>query len=153
MESEFGITIETICLYRGTIEVSGEAFPNGAPQGLLNSGGEDGDGIRNGPPGGPDYYVHTLQSVFEPVQAVSLDLAGHTNNAPYMRQTGRFGIASCEREHSDRAIRNAAAQLEKLRTGSDGKTLVIGTGEFMYASIISRRREVRFTRWIEPTTR
>ncbi|PWV94395.1 RNA binding Pelota-like protein [Paenibacillus cellulosilyticus] len=139
LESEFGITIETICLYRGTIEVSGEAFPNGAPQGLLNSSAADSDEIGNDRTGRPEYRVHTLESVFEPVEAVSLDLAGSSNAAPYMKQTGRFGIAAEERGHAEAAIQRAAAQLEKLRTdsgggggGGGGKTLVIGTGEFMY---------------------
>lgn len=39
MEQEFGIAIETICLYRGTIEVEGAAFPDGAPQGLVQAFG------------------------------------------------------------------------------------------------------------------
>jgi len=127
LEDEFGISIETITLYRGTIEVSGVAFPNGAPQGLLNNG-------ENGTPshGEPECRIHMLQSVFEPVGAVSLDLAGRANHAPYMRQTGRFGIATEDRKLADEAIQNAASQLEALRSGSGGKTLVIGTGEFMY---------------------
>lgn len=129
LEREFGITIETITLYRGTIEVSGEAFPNGAPQGLLNSVEADGTTVAVKR---LEHRVHTLQSVFQPVEAVSLDLAGNANHAPYMRQTGRFGIAAEERRSADEAIRSAAAQLEALRAESGGNTLVIGTGEFMY---------------------
>lgn len=134
LADEFGITIETICLYRGTIEVSGVAFPNGAPQGLLNSGEKVDEEQTKAAIVKPEYRVHMLQSIFKPIQAVSLDLAGRTNDAPYMRQTGRFGVAAEDREWADAAIRSAAAQLESLRTGSGvgGKTLVIGTGEFMF---------------------
>lgn len=129
LEREFGISIETITLYRGTIEVSGVAFPNGAPQGLLNSGENTEETL---PVSVPECRVHVLQSVFEPVEAVSLDLGGRSNDAPYMKQTGRFGIAAEERKRADEAIQNAASQLEALRIGRGGKTLVIGTGEFMY---------------------
>ncbi|GFN31541.1 phosphoribosyltransferase [Paenibacillus curdlanolyticus] len=124
LERELDVTIETICLYRGTIEVEGAAFPDGKlpekpHQNQCRSNTK------------PAVRLHWLDGLFELSSAVSVDSAGRTNRAPYMRQSGRFGIEGAEREALDEAVRQAAEQLRPLRR-KGGRTLVVGTGEFMY---------------------
>jgi len=124
MEREYGISIETICLYRGTIELEGVAFPDGtAPE--RNQTGDRSAAAA------PTVRWHRLEGLFEPVFAVSADSDGRTDTAPYMRHTGRFGIEGADRDAADEAIRRAADRLRPLRRDR-GRTLVVGTGEFMY---------------------
>ncbi|MWC27822.1 phosphoribosyltransferase [Paenibacillus sp. MMS18-CY102] len=159
MEQEFGISIETICLYRGTIEVEGAAFPDGAPQGLVQVF-EGGEALADGAAGSvarkpliePFVQMHQLNGIFEEVLTVSADLANQRNDTPYIRETGRFGISASDRVKSEPAILAAAERLRAIRQqrveasgaqlgsaaesvgeqATSGKTLVVGTGEFMY---------------------
>ncbi|MFF2450420.1 phosphoribosyltransferase family protein [Neobacillus sp. NPDC058068] len=52
------------------------------------------------------------------------------NNAAYIKETGRFGLRSHENIALDDKVSAAASILKQNRTG--GKTLCLGTGEFMY---------------------
>ncbi|KLT17468.1 hypothetical protein AA980_15315 [Neobacillus vireti] len=52
------------------------------------------------------------------------------NKAAYIKETGRFGLRSHENIALDDKVSAAAFVLKQSRTG--GKTLCLGTGEFMY---------------------
>jgi orotate phosphoribosyltransferase len=57
-------------------------------------------------------------------------LAAAGDEVPYLLNTGRFGLTAEESLLLDQEVDRAAAYLEQHRTG--GKTLCMGTGEFMY---------------------
>jgi hypothetical protein len=53
-----------------------------------------------------------------------------SNQVPYIKETGRFGLKSKENETLKQRISKAAAFLKEKKEGE--KTLYLGTGEFMY---------------------
>lgn len=68
----------------------------------------------------------SLSSFFKQTALSSLTLQG----IPFIQATGRFGISSADNSALQQQIAEAASFLKQKRTG--GKTLCLGTGEFMY---------------------
>ncbi|MGX6442471.1 phosphoribosyltransferase family protein [Neobacillus sp. K501] len=68
----------------------------------------------------------SLSSFFKQTALSSLTLQG----IPFIQATGRFGISSADNSAIQQQIAEAASFLKQKRTG--GKTLCLGTGEFMY---------------------
>lgn len=110
LEKELGITIHTVSLVKGTVEVEGEADVLGTEfEGPINT--------------------DTSQRVtFLPIQNPSLITFGE--NSPYTRFTGRFGLTAKVNQEANEWFIEAGKLLAKMRNGS--KTLVLGTGEYMY---------------------
>ena len=63
-------------------------------------------------------------------RVTSTNVNGTKNQSPYLLTTGRFGLSIEKEEEFAHRTQLIAKHLEKYRKG--GKTLVIGTGEFMY---------------------
>jgi len=118
LEAELGISIRTLALVKGEIEVQGLPILEGT--GVKTVLNRDAAQIET-------LYVDDL---FEPVFVSSLDTDGNVNGAPYLQCTGRFGIDSAANRDTDSRITQAAERLRAKRTG--GKTICLGTGEFMY---------------------
>ncbi|NGZ74866.1 phosphoribosyltransferase family protein [Saccharibacillus alkalitolerans] len=119
LEAELGITIETLSLIEGVIEVEGgpvERLPQPAPD-RRESGGQQ-------------LIRHDLAPFFTHLAAVSADSAGRTSDCPYLEWTGRFGMHEADNARLDRQVLEASAYLAARRTGT--RTLCMGTGEFMY---------------------
>lgn len=69
-----------------------------------------------------------VKTVLPTIAGCSIDEGQQQNNADYLQQTGRFMMAAEDYNHE--AIKQLATELKEHCT--NGKTVVIGTGEFMY---------------------
>ncbi|WP_137727238.1 phosphoribosyltransferase family protein [Lysinibacillus sp. SGAir0095] len=120
LEEELDITIHTISLIDGVVSVSGT--PSTEENGLKTE-----NTFR------PEVVYlpvcHLLSSEnFQ--QSASTSVNGIINKSSYLHATGRFGLSiEKEKEFSNR-IQAVASYVKEKRRGE--KTLVIGTGEFMY---------------------
>lgn len=74
--------------------------------------------------------VHSFfdREMFEVVR--SIEANGKVNHSAYVKGTGRFGLSSEENHSFVEPFQQIGSELKGLRKGE--KTLVIGTGEFMY---------------------
>ncbi|MDO3408524.1 phosphoribosyltransferase family protein [Saccharibacillus sp. CPCC 101409] len=119
LEAELDIAIETLALIEGEIQVEGgpvEHLPQSSADRRADGAGE--------------VLRHDLSPVFTHIAAPSVDTAGTVSNCPYLELTGRFGMYEGDNGTLDAQVRAAGAQLEAQRRG--GRTLCMGTGEFMY---------------------
>ncbi|MDF9840893.1 hypothetical protein M2105_001791 [Paenibacillus sp. PastF-1] len=119
LELELGIKITALSLLRGNIEV------NGTP--LLNA-----DAARDQQVEDAQVPVVTtyIQDGLERLNVTSADSCGEINASPYLKLSGRFGLASGDNAAIDGEVAAVAAKLRALREGD--RTLVMGAGEFMY---------------------
>ena len=120
LERELDITIHNVTLIDGVISVIGQPI-------LIE---EDTEVI---PVVHQDISYLSIQDFMEPKmfrQVTSIHSNGVENQSPYLQATGRFGLSIQEEEWFSRQFETMADQLKKHRKGK--RTLVIGTGEFMY---------------------
>jgi hypothetical protein len=107
LEEELGISIKSVSLIKGRIEVDGK--PN--------------------LPG--DLAINTNLTETNLTEFIYINqLFEHLNHSSYLKGTGRFGINQLDNVNNDQSITAAAKILIKYRSG--GNTLCLGTGEFMY---------------------
>lgn len=118
LEERLGISIETISLVKGTVEVTGGPVAEAAAFEDASSRFE------------PEIDWIYLDDAFELRAQVSENGSGERNEAPYLAGTGRFGIGRGDDAATDAAVARAAGRLSALR--GSGRTLCLGTGEFMY---------------------
>lgn len=110
LEQELGITILTVSLVKGTVSVTGQAE-------LADMKQED--------------SANSIQKVsFHNVSNPSQISLGASNHYPYTRFTGRFGLTSIENKVAVKWMEKVGRELKRLRSGE--RSLVLGTGEFMY---------------------
>jgi hypothetical protein len=119
-EAEWGIKINCYSLLKGTVSVEGEAS---LPEEWENDG-------RVLPKRQSKIQYNTCSFSDFQQKHTSIDSKGNINTAPYLRFTGRFGIRSEENERINSYCEKIGTQLRSLRKG--GKTLCLGTGEFMH---------------------
>lgn len=119
-EAELQVTIDCLSLVRGQIKVRG-AVPDLEHQG---------ESAMSKPSKEPQIYHYEAGQFFNHVPFSSLNSAGEINIKPYLAFTGRFGLQGTDNEKLDKMIAQTAALLKSKRAG--GKTLCMGTGEFMY---------------------
>ncbi|WP_322906362.1 phosphoribosyltransferase family protein [Paenibacillus campi] len=119
LEQELGITIVPLSLVKGRINVEGQAQLVHPPFG-------ENEPDRNIP------IVRTeLSGLLKLLHGYpSIDGAGVLHTAPFVRWTGRFGLAAAQNAALERGITLAANKLKTLRQGD--RTLCLGTEEFMY---------------------
>jgi hypothetical protein len=118
LEQELGITIKSLCLLQGSIEVKG--IP------LLHAGEEKDKPAAAKVP----IITSCVYDGMERLPVTSTDSMQELNKSPYLRHSGRFGLVSEENAEVDAGVHVIADQLRKLRTGE--RVLVMGVGEFMY---------------------
>ncbi|WP_178075813.1 phosphoribosyltransferase family protein [Paenibacillus oralis] len=119
-EAELKVTIDCLSLIRGQIKV------RGAAPGLEHRG----ENVMSKPSKEPQIYHHEAGRFFSHVPFSSMNSTGDVNIKPYLAFTGRFGLQGTDNEKLDEMIAQTAALLKSKRAG--GKTLCLGTGEFMY---------------------
>lgn len=113
LESDLGITIHSVSLIKGTIDVEGSVKEE-------------------------DFHEEPIYKRLQVVQQITsipvlMPSAMYMNgsvNSPYTRYTGRFGITADEQKEALQWLKNIGRMLKEYRSGS--KTLVLGSGEFMY---------------------
>ncbi|AJE54016.1 phosphoribosyltransferase [Paenibacillus jamilae] len=133
LEAELGIRITPLSLLKGKIEIQGAPILD-----HTEYAGQTGNAEHAATSTieiNKDFSVvdHCLEkdaSAFERVSHSSLSTDGYANTTPYLKYTGRFGLQSADNPALDAEITRTAERLNQLRSGQ--RTLVMGTGEFMY---------------------
>lgn len=123
---KLGIRIRTATLLAGRIEVDGNPVDTEGYYEYAQSGAA------------VETEVHTINlseyesfKQIDDVAYVSISSEGSVNQVPYSGMTGRFnGISSRDRLSIDDYAFHVGVGLKQTRSG--GKTLCLGTGEFMY---------------------
>ena len=116
LEQELGITIHAVALVDGAISVIGQPVLDESVVEVVPDSMQE------------LTYISMKELLFEPVTSTNEN--GCRNDSPYLTATGRFGHTIEEDNVFSRQLQAAASQLKEQRRGA--KTLVIGTGEFMY---------------------
>ncbi len=119
LEKELDITIDTIALIEGEIEVEGgpvERLPQPAPD------------RRNHQE--TKRLTHDISDFFTHLKVSSSDSLGKVSDCPYLEWTGRFGMYEADNAALSEQVAKASAYLAGQRLGT--RTLCMGTGEFMY---------------------
>ncbi|MEC0180056.1 phosphoribosyltransferase family protein [Paenibacillus peoriae] len=134
LEAELGITITPLSLLKGKIQLLGSPIldhveyagqtrhTEHAATSLVEDTAEA-SGII-------DHCFEKNAFSFERILHSSISTDGYANMVPYLKYTGRFGLQSADNTALNAEITRAAERLNKLRSGQ--RTLVMGTGEFMY---------------------
>lgn len=120
LEEELAITIHVVALVDGTITVTGQPSLEQESSEML-------------PGTSPEISYLSIAEFLKPEMlqyATSTDATGNPNQSAYVKATGRFGLSTNENQAFSRQLQAMAAHLTAQRKGK--KTLVIGTGEFMY---------------------
>lgn len=115
LERTLGITINVVSLLAGEVNV--------IQKGCLPAQQDDNEYFHQNQTSVKEI---SLSDYFSGTAYSSLTLKG----TPYILDTGRFGIKSTENLSLQQHITAAASFLKQKRSG--GKTLCLGTGEFMY---------------------
>ncbi|WP_407310809.1 phosphoribosyltransferase family protein [Desulfosporosinus sp. SB140] len=132
LESELGTKVHTISLIEGEIDLSN----SGNGQITCDSSWEPQiipDLPSLGLDGYPEYKMLSElndSGLPETVAVYSQDSEGSQNRTPYLKLTGRFGLATSLQQKSFHLARNIGKALKNHRRGK--RTLCLGTGEFMY---------------------
>lgn len=120
LEKELGITIHAVTLLDGTITVAGQPNLEDEVVELVS------DCVQE--------ITYMSMKEFMDVKLLehvtSTNINGSHNESPYLMSTGRFGHTIEEEKVFFRQLQEAASHLKDQRKGA--RTLVIGTGEFMY---------------------
>jgi hypothetical protein len=120
LERELGITINSVSLLKGEMKAIGEPAVRSRNEERPLEAGEA--NLR---------FIHLWDEglSFEKAGHSSITIGGESRTIPYLKGTGRFGLQKGA-DGSERELEDAAACLAECRKGN--KTLVLGTGEFMY---------------------
>lgn len=119
LEKELSVSIDTLALIEGEIEVEGgpvDRLPQPAPDRRSH--------------GGMKLLQHDLSDFFTHLEVSSSDSSGTVSDSPYLEWTGRFGMYEADNAALSEQVAKASAYLADQRVGT--RTLCMGTGEFMY---------------------
>ncbi len=113
LEEELEIVVQVVSLVEGVCRVEGtpELAKELKEERIVHS---------------PVYTFTSLNTFLEPSELVQ----DRNEEPPYLKATGRFGWTSKEEQSFRPTLKRMADVLKKRRQGT--RTLVIGTGEFMY---------------------
>ncbi|TMU88352.1 hypothetical protein FGG79_02875 [Bacillus sp. BHET2] len=114
LERELGIKIHTVSLMSGNIHFSGETIEKAE---------------YDYQPKNRESELHVETFNLAPLFTRTHYVSGK-DDIPYIKETGRFGISSDDKEALDATCAEAADYLKRNRKGN--KTLCLGTGELMY---------------------
>lgn len=139
LEKELGICIHVISLLAGTLHVE-----------VLKTAIEERDGKR--PKLEPSAPVERIMlgQFFQKQSYTDEKEEGNLKCSKYIRETGRFGLRSKEAAEIQRIVETSANYLAEKRTG--GRTLCLGTGEFMYLPMRIASK-IGSNVWFQSTTR
>lgn len=120
LEQELAITIHAVTLLDGGVSVTGQPVLE--------------EGTVEPIPDCKQELAYTSMKAFIDAELLervtSTNVNGSSNASPYLTATGRFGHTIEEDKVLSHQLQEAASHLRGQRRGA--KTLVIGTGEFMY---------------------
>lgn len=120
LERELAITIHAVTLLDGAISVTGQPVL--------------GEGVVESIPDKVQEVAFISMTEFMDAELLervtSTNISGSHNDSPYLTATGRFGHTIEEEQIFSHQLQVAASHLKGRRRGA--KSLVIGTGEFMY---------------------
>lgn len=112
LEAELGIEIHSVSLVKGTVSVEGQA------------------NLYENEQGSPYTIGDIVQNVsYHEIPNPSPTIYKDERNYSYTSYTGRFGLTADENREATVWLEETGKQLAGLRTG---RTLVLGTGEYMY---------------------
>lgn len=114
-EAELGVTISTSALLSGAVAYQGKT--------LDQSSYDD-------RPRGDEEDVSVRWIDLSDCFTALPHLSEQTGDAPFVKETGRFGLAAGDKRGVEAACQKAAERLNALRKGK--RVLCLGTGEFMY---------------------
>jgi hypothetical protein len=117
LENTLGITINVVSLLAGKVQVNQFQNITEQPKSSVDS-----------QPAKQLFEVISLSSYFKNTGLSAL--SSQQTQAPFIEETGRFGISSDRNSSLHEQISAAANYLSQKRIGT--KTLCLGTGEFMY---------------------
>ncbi|WP_203247737.1 phosphoribosyltransferase family protein [Sporosarcina beigongshangi] len=120
LEKELGITIHAVTLLDGTISVKGQPILTEDVAEVVSDGVQEITYLSMADYLSPEF----LENV------TSICANGLQNDTPYLAVTGRFGHTIEEDHTFQQQLQLVASVLKERRQGA--KTLVIGTGEFMF---------------------
>nr|WP_186290459.1 phosphoribosyltransferase family protein [Paenibacillus polymyxa] len=134
LEAELDIRITPLSLLKGKIEIQGTPILDHAEYagqtGNVEHAATSTAEVNKDLSGTIDRCFEEDASAFERISHTSISTDGYANTAPYLKYTGRFGLQSADNPALDAEIAYTAERLNQLRSGQ--RTLVMGTGEFMY---------------------
>lgn len=134
LEAELDIRIKPLSLLKGKIEIQGTPILDHAEYagqtGNVEHAATSTAEVNKDFSGTIDRCFEEDASAFERISHTSISTDGYANTAPYLKYTGRFGLQSADNPALDAEIAYTAERLNQLRSGQ--RTLVMGTGEFMY---------------------
>ncbi|MGY5483404.1 phosphoribosyltransferase family protein [Paenibacillus sp. ALE2] len=134
LEAELDIRITPLSLLKGKIEIQGTPILDHAEYagqtGNVEHAATSTAEVNKDLSGTIARCFEEDASAFERISHTSISTDGYANTAPYLKYTGRFGLQSADNPALDAEIAYTAERLNQLRSGQ--RTLVMGTGEFMY---------------------
>lgn len=120
---QYGIQIHTVSLFKGAFQIADkDALPH-TEQCI--------EKVADGP-----VHIHSFEEELKQhlVMQRSLSEENHTFTANYYKGSGRFSLAADEQRVHYEQIERIAKKISNAR--SQGKCLVLGTGEFMYIPML-----------------
>lgn len=120
LEKELDITIHVVSLIKGVTSIMGEPNIDDVKLATQSIVEQESEIIE----------IHDLLHTGSFQEVSSWNEDGTGNKSPFLKATGRFGITVEEDVSYLRDLKEAGSYLASYRKGE--KTLVIGTGEFMY---------------------
>ena len=119
LAQELGITIHCVSLFTGAFQVeeTGKLFN---------------EVVLTGPYAKPLTNEYCFEELLQDalMEQASFCESNHVKNANYYRDSGRFALSLVGQQHLQEHVAQIAAILKQKR--SNGRCLVLGTGEFMY---------------------
>lgn len=122
LEKELNITIHTIALIDGVVSISGSPA-------IQENESKQADKFESELSYLPVQHLLSSDSL---QRSSSTSVNGIPNKSSYLQMTGRFGLSIEKEKELSNQIQKVASYIHEQRRVCEGKTLVIGTGEFMY---------------------
>ncbi|MBP2241262.1 hypothetical protein J2Z40_001824 [Cytobacillus eiseniae] len=123
LEKELGITIHSVSLLKGRIQLSG------AP--MIENCADDVEEIESSSTTISTIFLNEIfPELLSTIDASSITLGGMVRHVPYLKETGRFGLDSSMTRETNRILQKIADYL--VKETEDDRILCLGTGEFMY---------------------
>ncbi|MFC0415343.1 phosphoribosyltransferase family protein [Cytobacillus solani] len=123
LEHELGITIHSVSLLKGNIEVAG------SPE-IEEQLSEETESICPTAAVSTIHINERFSNELTPINYSSISQERVVRDIPFSTETGRFGLSAGSNKLIDQSLEEIGQFLATVRTGK--KVLCLGTGEFMY---------------------
>ncbi|MED3553523.1 phosphoribosyltransferase family protein [Cytobacillus praedii] len=123
LEQELEITIHSVSLLKGNIQISGSP----EFEGKLT---DETEPVRHTSAVSTINLKDQLSKECTSIYYSSISQEGDVRNTPFSAETGRFGLSTASNRGINQSLKEIGQFLSTLRTGRN--VLCLGTGEFMY---------------------